>query len=57
MTNSILQKLEDERIFSTEVCKDGTIELMEMCDQYFKLRLSKQEVLQLAQELIALTKP
>lgn len=49
----ILKMLEDDRIFSVERTGDA-FTFQEECDQYFVVPLTRDEVLQLASELIAL---
>lgn len=50
---TILQKLEDKRVFS--IAKTGDdFEFIEECDRWFGATLTRDEVLQLAAELVAL---
>jgi len=51
MKESILKKLEDERVFSIKKNDDGSYRFREECDEYFKCNLSKIEMMQLIEEL------
>ena len=48
---SIIQKLEDTRVLYISKENDDMFEFGEMCDYYFSIKLTKEEVLQLAEEL------
>ena len=51
---SILKELKDERIVEFEAIESGGFVVTEMCDRYFYCKISKDELLQLADELIEL---
>ena len=49
---SILKKLYDERVFESTVSEDGKyVTIEECCDYYYRVDLSKSELLQLIEEL------
>ena len=50
-TPSILSRLEDKRIFSIELFEDGFM-ICEQCDAYFWVKLTREELLQLAAEIL-----
>jgi len=52
---SVLNILESERVFSIERTEDGKFRFTEECDHYFSCELTVSQVLDLANELIALT--
>jgi len=51
MPDSVLQLLEDERIFSIEKKDNGDFILTEKCDYYFKATLTPAQLMQLTVEL------
>jgi ribosomal protein L5 len=53
---TILDKLGYEQIFNISKEENDIFKIREGCDNYFSVNLTKEEVLQLAQELIDLTK-
>jgi hypothetical protein len=52
-TDSILDQLSDARVFSINKHPDG-FAIHECCDYYFEATLSKEEMLQLIEELKSL---
>lgn len=49
---SILERIEDERVFSVALAKNKkTVTIEEMCDRLFEVDLTKSELLQLCEEL------
>jgi len=53
----MLEKLgfDGERIFMTEVMNDGKhVELIECCDGYYSVMLTKEEIIELANDLLKL---
>jgi hypothetical protein len=51
---TVLKKLEDGRIFSVTRTPEGLFRFEECCDQYFARDFTKEDVLRLAGELVAL---
>jgi len=51
---TVLDALEDARVFDVEVTKDGRFRFTENCDYYYHAILTKEQVLLLADELRAL---
>ena len=51
---SILDKLEKDRVFSVSPLKDGGVYIVECCDYYYSSELTKEELLQLAEEIKAM---
>lgn len=51
---SVLQKLENDSIFSIEVTQDNLFIIQERCDGYYDSTLTPAELRQLGEELIAL---
>jgi len=54
----MLEKLgyDGERIFTTEIINDGErVELMECCDMYYSVMLTKEEIIELANDLLKLS--
>ena len=51
---TILDALDEARIFNVEKADDGRIIFEESCDRYFSAKLTKAQVLALADELRAL---
>ena len=53
---TILERLEDERVVKFDLNKDKSeCEAIEMCDEEFRIKLTKAEVFQLANELVTLS--
>ena len=52
----ILDRLEEASVVSFDVCRwdHSKFEAMEMCDYHYRIKLTKAELLQLADELIEL---
>lgn len=44
----LLEKLEDERVFSIE-CSNGEFYILEQCDEYFSYSLTKEECIELSE--------
>jgi len=53
-TKPVLKKLYEERVFSVGKLKNGAIGFVEECDTYFSCEMTKDEVRQLAHELLIL---
>lgn len=50
---SILAALEEERVFNIARTKGGDFEIEEMCDEYFRIALTKDQLVGLAEEIKA----
>lgn len=53
MIEHVLKKLEDERVLLIEATPDG-IHFEEMCDNYFRSTLNKEETIAFAEHLLEL---
>lgn len=51
---TVLDALDDARVFAIEASGDGRFRFIERCDDYFRAILTKEQVLLLADELRAL---
>ena len=51
--NPMLKTMEDARIFSLEKLRNGQFIIAEECDGYFMAHLTAEDLLILAQEIIA----
>lgn len=51
---SILESLKEARVFEINKIYNETFQLTEMCDEWFGATLSKEDVIELANELIRL---
>lgn len=49
---SILKILEDNNVFGILNNADGTFKVFEMCDQYFDLELTANEMMELSREIM-----
>lgn len=48
---NILKLLEDKRVFSIEFDNTNTARIIEECDRYFDVYVTKQQLLELAKEI------
>jgi len=51
---TVLNALNDARVFAVKAIKDGRFRFRERCDDYYRAILTKEQVLLLADELRAL---
>lgn len=54
-TETVIEAVHDARIFGIEKRSDDTFTITECCDNYYDITLTKQQLIDLANELIALT--
>ena len=53
MSESILERLEKERVFEIfKFCGESTFNIIEGCDRFYGVGLTKQEMIQLGNEII-----
>lgn len=50
-SNSLLAALDSAQVFNVEKLEDGRFQFQESCDGYFSANLTKEQVLDLAEEL------
>ena len=48
---TVMERLKEKRVVEFEAEDDGTFWVTEMCDEYFCEKLTKDELLQLSEEL------
>ncbi len=52
--DTVLATLEDARVFSVEKTEDGLFRVEEHCDKYFHADLTKEQLIEVAAELVRL---
>ena len=52
--NTLLEALDDQRVFGIVVEEDNTFIMQEQCDNYFEVELTREQLLLLGQEIIDL---
>ena len=50
---TILDLLNDEQVFAIDANADGTYEVSERCDEYYAVTLTRDQMVGLAQEILA----
>ena len=54
--DTILAALSNAEVLDVELLPDGIVQLTEGCDKYFSVILTREQVIALAEELLALAK-
>lgn len=51
----IMEKLKEERVFSVQKDGSGELEIMERCDEWFSVLVTKEEVKEISDFFLALS--